>query len=262
MMNNLQVKDAINTNRNSSNHDDKSHPTFAPPKDRPSSDSPHPYHSSEPIPSESADQASLPDGSSTQPAPSPLSPSAPQPSLPAMYPIQYYPIYPSNFLFPSNFQPAVPAVPAVSSFLPCYLDGRLGSSLGFLLRVADRRAEPGRPRPRALLHVLPAVPGTQHELYDPRRALRPLRLARVRSSFFNTPNDHSRSHRNSRSSNSSRVSSGDDAVLPVRRGDRTGADGDDERRRAGAGDGTADRGRSGVRDGGVWERGRSAATRE
>lgn len=259
MMNNLQVKDAINTNRNSSNHDDKSHPTFAPPKDRPSSDSPHPYHSSEPIPSESADQASLPDGSSAQPAPSQFSPSAPQPSLPAMYPIQYYPIYPSNLLFPSNFQPAVPAVPAVPSvspFLPCYLDGRLGSSLRFLLRFADRRAEHGRPRSRAVLHVLPAIPWTQHELYDPRRALRALRVARLRSSFFHTPNTSNRNH------NNSRVSAGNDAVLSVRRGNRSRADDDDERRRAGAGDGTADRGRSGVRDDGVWERGRSAATRE
>ncbi|CBK20916.2 uncharacterized protein [Blastocystis hominis] len=110
MMNNLQVKDAINSNRNSSNHDDKPHSTFAPHKDRPSSDSPHPYHPSEPIPSESADQTSLPDGASTQPAPAQPSPSAPQPSLPAMYPIQYYPIYPSNFLFPSNFQPAMTSV--------------------------------------------------------------------------------------------------------------------------------------------------------
>ena len=270
-MNNLQVKDAINSYHHSSNHDEKPHPTFSSHKERPSSDSPHPY-SSEPIPSESADQASLPEGTPTQPsapptlpsaqpiqpsaqpiqpsiqpiqpsaqsAPPQQSPSAPQPSLPAVYPIQYYPLYPSNFLFPSRFPPAASAVsPRASS----HLDRRRRAPLR-LLRFADRRAGRGDARPRALLRVLPAVPRTQHELHDPRRALRVFRVARVRAA------------------RRCGLRAADDAVLPVRRRRGRGADGDDERGSAGSRRGAADGGRDALRGCGVRAGRRPAETGE
>lgn len=134
MMNNLQVKDAINSNRHSPSHDDKSHSSYPSQKDRSSSESLNP-HPSEPIPSESADQTSLPEGAPVQSAPPQFSPSVPQSTLPALYSIPRYQFYPYNFVFPSNFQPAVGTVSLFPSF---HVDRRRRSRVGRFSRFFQR----------------------------------------------------------------------------------------------------------------------------
>lgn len=107
MSNHLQVKDAITSYRHSTRSGGSLNYPDTPQKDV---SSPKTTHTSpESLQPESVNQSSPSEvpiqNTEYDPQPSTL-----QSSLPAVYPVQYYSIYPQNFLMTPSFQPAMNTV--------------------------------------------------------------------------------------------------------------------------------------------------------